>query len=479
MLRAQGLRLISWRLAVLVAVGIALLAVSPVVSAVVLGGCVVAALLGPGYALRALMIATLVSYANPAIIKLTPEAGALARLVLVAATLRVLPLVRAAHLRLLWPIWLLGALSALTSYMTSPAVSISLMKVITFTLAATVVVVAYGRLDSERQARMQSWMLGVGLTVIGISALTLVKPSVGLGGDRGLQGLLDQPQALGIFIAPFAAWSLAGVLLMRRRVGRLELWVAIGTVVLIILTRARTGAFAVMLALGVVFIGRLLGRRRAHQASLGRAILVLSLAGSALLFVALATGQVGKVVTDFAYKDTEKKQRDEGDVYSAYYASRGSGVIAEWRNFLSSPWLGNGFGVYPNGKFPSGVVEFAGIPISAPVEKGFLPSAILEEGGVVGATSLALLIFWLGRSAWRAHDLRWRALFVACIGVNVGESVLLAPGGIGLIMWLLMGAAIWAHRTQVPSPQGSVARGPRMPSTTAALGPPSLPHAAS
>lgn len=478
-MRARGLQLISWRVAVLFVLGTALLAVSPVVSAVFLGGCVIAALLGPGYALKALMIATLITYANPAIVKLPPEAGALARLVLIAATLRVLPLMRAAYLRLLWPIWLLGALSALTSYITSPAVSISIMKVITFTLAATVVVVAYGRLDSERQTKMQSWLLSVGLMVIGVSALMLVKPSVALGGDRGLQGLLDQPQALGIFIAPFAAWSLVGVLLMRRQAARIEVWVAIGTVVLIILTRARTGAFAVMLAVGVVFIGRLLGRRRAQQAGLGRALLILSLAATALLFVALATGRVGKVVTDFAFKDTEKKQRDERDVYSAYYASRGSGVVAEWNNFLSSPWLGNGFGVYPNGKFPSGVVEFAGIPISAPVEKGFLPTAVLEEGGVVGAASLALLIIWLGRSAWRTHDLRWRALFVACLGVNVGECVFLAPGGIGLIMWLLMGAAVWAHRTQVQSPRGAAARGQRMPSTASAvLGPPSLPHAA-
>ena len=53
---------------------------------------------------------------------------------------------------------------------------------------------------------MQTWLLTVGLTVIALSALTLVRPSVALGGDRGLQGILGQPQALGIFIAPFAAW---------------------------------------------------------------------------------------------------------------------------------------------------------------------------------------------------------------------------------------------------------------------------------
>jgi hypothetical protein len=470
------LQLISWRLAVLVTVGVAILAVSPVVSAVALGACVIAALIGPGYALQALMIGTLIAYANPAIIKLAPEAGALLRVVLIVAILRVLPLMRASHLRLLWPIWLFGALSALTSYVTSPALSISIMKVITFTLAATVVVIAYGRLTPERQLRMQSWMLTIGLTVVALSALTLVRPSIALGGDRGLQGLMGQPQALGIFIAPFAAWSLTGVLLMRRQVGRLELWVAIATALLIIMTRARTGAFAVMFAIGVVFLGRLVSRRRAQQAGLGRPLLVLSLSACVLLVAALATGQVGKFVTDFAFKDTEKGQRN---VYGAYYASRGGGVISEWHNFLASPWLGNGFGVYPDGKFPAGVVEFAGIPISAPIEKGFLPTAILEEGGVVGASSLALLIIWLGRSAWRSHDLRWRALFMACLAVNVGECVFLSPGGIGLIIWLLMGAAIWAYRAEALSPTSAASRRSRAASVSGTpFGPVTLPHAA-
>jgi hypothetical protein len=129
--------------------------------------------------------------------------------------------------------------------------------------------------------------------------------------------------------------------------------------------------------------------------------------------------------------------------------------VTEWRNFLNSPWLGNGFGVYPDGKFPSGVVMFAGIPISAPIEKGFLPTAILEEGGIVGAACLALLIAWIGRRAWRAQDLRWRAMFVACLGVNIGECVFLSPGGIGILNWLLMGVCVSACRASPLMPRAT------------------------
>lgn len=448
-MRPPQLRMISWRLAALVVLAVALLAISPIVSGVALGACAIWALLGPVSALQALIVATLIAYANPHIVKLNPIAGALLRLVMIVAIVRVLPLLRSSDLRLVWPVWLLGLVSAATSYFASRALEISLMKVVTFTLAATVVLVAFERIRGERLLRLHSWFLTVGISVIVLSALTLLKPGLGIGSDGGLQGLLSQPQALGIFTAPFAAWSLAGVILMRRRASAFELWVAIGTVILVLLTRARTAAFATMFAFGVVLLSRMLSGRRVQQASLGRAVLTISAALVVVLGLAVATGKVASFVTHFAYKGTEKETRSLG---AAFFESRGGGILAEWQHFLDSPLIGNGFGVYPDGKFPSGVVEFAGIPISAAVEKGFLPTAILEEGGLIGASALGLLILWLARRAWRCPDLRWRAMFVACLGINIGECVFLSPGGIGILDWLFIGLAMSAYRTALPAP---------------------------
>jgi hypothetical protein len=103
--------------------------------------------------------------------------------------------------------------------------------------------------------------------------------------------------------------------------------------------------------------------------------------------------------------------------------------------------------VYPNGEFGSGVTYFYGIPISAPVEKGFLPTAILQEGGVLGGGLLTLIIALLSRRAWRNTDLRWRAMFVACLAINAGECVFMSPGGIGMFDWLLLGLAMFSYRT--------------------------------
>jgi hypothetical protein len=440
--------LVSWRLALLFTIGVVALAASPAVGTAVLGCCIVAALIGPVQAVQALTVATLVAYGNPYIIKPSPAEGVLLRLVLLAAIIRLVPTMRGSDLRLVWPVWLFSIAEAFSSMQESPAVLISLMKVAELFCGVTAVLIAYNHVKPSQLASLHRWLITLGITVIGLSGLTLVRPSIALGGDGGLQGLLNQPQALGIFMAPFAAWALTGVLLMRRRATRLELWIGLLIGALIILSKARTAGFGAGVGVMVVLMGRVIGRRRLGQAKLGKPIVVASLACGVLAVLAATTGQVSKIVTDFAYKGSQGQAQN---LNQAFYASRGGGAVGEWNDFLQKPLLGNGFGVYPNGEFPAGVVYFDGIPISAPIEKGFLPTAILQEGGALGAGLLTLIIALLCRRAWRNTDLRWRAMFVACLAINAGECVFMSPGGIGMFDWLLLSLAMFSYRTN-PAP---------------------------
>jgi hypothetical protein len=435
---------ISWRVAIVVAVGVVALAAAPGVSTCLLVACALAAFIGPARALQALMISTLIVYANPNIVKLGSADGILLRVVFLAAVLRILPTMRGSDLRVIWPVWLFSGVCALGSWIASPAVDISMMKIITFALAATVVPIAYKHLTPPQLEKLQKWVITVGITVIGLSALTLLKPGFGAGRNGGLQGLLNQPQALGIFIAPFAAWAIAGVLLMKRRASKLELWVALGVVVLIVLTRARTAGFATFFGVGLAMASRMLARRNRQQAGLARPLLVGGFVLAAVAVLAVTTTQFASIAKEYAFKGTQDENRDLGE---AFYASRGGGVEAQWQNFKTKPMTGNGFGVQADGKFRSGVVKFMGIPISAPVEKGFLPTAILEDAGVPGGLALLFMVVWLGRYAWRCADLRWRAMFLACLGMNIGECVLLSPGGIGMFDWLLLSLTLFAYRT--------------------------------
>src|SRR5262249_52664556 len=149
-------RMISWPVALLTTLVTVLLTVSSVTSTVVFCACIALALIGPAPAQLALTIATLVNYGNLAIFKVGAD-GVLIRVVLVAAVLRILPLLRASDFRLLWPVWVFGIVSAVTSAAVSPAVAVSVVKALTFTLAATAVVIAYQRIPPAQLAKLQTW----------------------------------------------------------------------------------------------------------------------------------------------------------------------------------------------------------------------------------------------------------------------------------------------------------------------------------
>lgn len=387
-------------------------------------------------------ISTLVGYVNPELAVVPAAGGVLIRLVLVLSAIRILPLIRAAEVRVLWPIWIFAAFAALSSSIVSPAVSISMMKVITFVVGSSTAVVAFSRLSPEQLVSIRSWFVTLVTVMAVLSALTLAKPDIAyhLNG-KGLQGVLSHPQALGTLLAPFSAWWVVGALLSRDKPKVMAVAVTGGTLLVMLLTQARTALIATTLAILVATLTRFFGRQRPEQGSASRLVgtLVAGLIG--LMLAALLGNSFLSLSKGFLLKRTE-----DTNVSQAFLDSRGYGIVLEWNNFLSAPLTGHGFGVYADGSFPSGVTTFQGIPISAPVEKGFVPTAVLEETGLPGALLLFFAVYWLGRQVWRSDDLRSIAMFVAALGVNTGEAVILSPGGMGLLVWLIIGFSCFAFR---------------------------------
>jgi len=434
---------LSWPLAAAFVIGAAALTVSPGVVTAELALCVAWALVGPRQAIQALAVSVLITYANPALVTFGTSSGALARLVLIAAALRVLPTMRQTDLSLLWPVWLFSLTAALVSWISSPALAISVMKIITFTLATTTILVAFGRLTPRRLEQLQTWISTLVLVVVGLSLLTLIRPSVAFHRTHtGLQGVLGHPQALAVVLAPAAAWLLSSLTLMK---GRLGVWtlIVVGTVcIAMLMTEARTAAVAATAGLALAALRALRGTRRdIGTASFGRLMAFAAVGLVAIAIAGLTTDKVSEATSRYLFKRSGAE-----DISGAFYKSRGGGILSQWQNFLNAPLTGHGFGVYANGKFPAGVTEFAGIPISAPVEKGFVPTAVLEETGVFGGLAFLFVIVRLARVTWRGGDPRLLALFGACAAVNAGEAVILAPGGIGMFLWILIGLAIAASR---------------------------------
>jgi hypothetical protein len=409
--------------------------ISPLLFNIVLVSLTLYAMLGPAQIVKAVALSIVIKYLNPVLGSYNSISGLLFWLLLILIGCRALPLVRSHHLKIVITIWSFAAVAALLSYISSPAVTVSMLKITTFAWVVPAVVIAFLALSVPELARVQQWFKAFALAAVGLSALTLLRPGIAFALVPGsLQGIFNHPQSLGIFMAPIAAWMIAGFIVMRGKATPKEIAIGLLVTLVMLLSLARTAAVAAVIGILIACVIPLVTTFRSNdRAGIGRIAGAVLIGVLGIALVSVLTDQVGVAVNEFVLK------RGNADVATSFYESRGWGILSQWRNFLERPLLGNGFGVYADGKFPTGIVEVFGIPISAPVEKGFAPTAVLEETGILGGCLFVLVIFHLAKEAHKNTDLRWVAAFWAAVMVNIGEAVILSPGGIGLYVWLVIG----------------------------------------
>jgi hypothetical protein len=121
-------------------------------------------------------------------------------------------------------------------------------------------------------------------------------------------------------------------------------------------------------------------------------------------------------------------------------------IASSWNNFLDRPLSGVGFGLPSSSHNAAELGEEAfGIPTSLPIEKSFLPTAILEETGLLASLIFLVFLSTLAKPVLRFGNFSTIALFLTVLFVNFGEMVFFSTGG-GVYVWLWMGLAIlWAR----------------------------------
>jgi hypothetical protein len=218
---------------------------------------------------------------------------------------------------------------------------------------------------------------------------------------------------------------------------------------------SRTSLLATVLALGLaVAIGFLF-----KSESWGRAISRAIGRPEVILAGLLAFGVVGSQWSDIQEEVSGFLFKDDGasSATNILEESRGSRMNASMANFWSQPITGIGFGV------PSNPMRFArqlergpmGIPVSASVEKGFMPTAVLEETGIVGAILVLLLLGYLFTPAIRRGTPTIFWMLASALLINFGEMVFFSVGGMGFYFWVVMAFCYnWAISTPAPQQQG-------------------------
>lgn len=396
------------------------------------------ALRSPWSGLQALTVAWLVTFLNPGAFGRADQAEALRWIVLAAAFVSVLMHHVARQVtvpRSVAAVGLFCGVASISSLLKSQYLDVSLFKLATFFVGGVTVLLAFhaSRASSEARDRFFSALYAV----VVWASLPMALISTGyFVNERGFQGVLSHPQAYAVFLAPNIAW-LATKLLTResRSAGTAIMFIAgCGS---LLLTQARTGLLAVSLSLACGVLVGLVSRSRAgfrlHRVVLRPGIILALLAIGTFALAAhdRLTGYAAAFI---------RKGHIESTLAQSFAGSRGFLIDRSLQNVVREPMLGIGFGMPSDGtNFEIRRDPLLGLPVSASVEKGILPVAVLEEIGIVGAAATLILLVALLRPTFRSASPAPLCLVLAALFVNIGESVFFSMGGMGLYTWLLIG----------------------------------------
>lgn len=218
---------------------------------------------------------------------------------------------------------------------------------------------------------------------------------------------------------------------------------------------SRTGAITLLSGLSVIFICAVTWSRGPAfrlRKNLSPSVLLTTLTAFLLAAIAFnfqSGGSLSKAAMAFAAKKGNSGQEIEGLTLDQATATRRGLIDRSLQNFSQSPIYGNGFQIYADREYMSDKTF-----LTAQIEKGFLPAAILEETGVLGTLSFLLFILsWLA-DAIRQRNIPSLALFTGLLFMNLGECSFFSLGGQGAYAWLMvMAGDLLGDRCKVPYSQ--------------------------
>lgn len=397
------------------------------------------ALRGPNEGLKALFLSWFLSHISPGLAAAPPNAEIFRILILLAGlTSAVLASFKSQNALLMGrtvsAFAVFGTFCIAQSMLVSYAPDVSILKAVSFLVMALTLSISWfsRRVDVEQ---LQGWIFFWLAAIVLASAPFLVLKMGYLTNGHGFQGILIHPQVFGITMALTGAW-IGGRMLRLRAFSAIDIMFAALVILMLFLSESRG---AMLAASGGLVLSYLLARGLSLQ-NIRAAFKNLRHKRVFLLFVCLLfTGGLFFDKVSNMIERTIAKRSDNQTIASAFDASRGRLISKSLNNFYANPVLGIGFGVASDpAKMKVKREPIFGLPVGASIEKGNMYSAILEEIGFAGFLLFFGLLLVLLNSICRSGQLEMVWLFFSALLVNLGESVLFSPNGIGLLVWILM-----------------------------------------
>lgn len=337
---------------------------------------------------------------------------------------------------------------AVCSFLSGWYTQIALMKLTNF-WAVTSAILAGVTVLRRKRVDLTEWVVSL------IAATTLLGLlSIALGVDNNFRTLVPgeistvfvgaflHPNCHSVYGALFVT-LLASIFLLgeypRRRITlpMIAIWI-----VFMIWSKARASiaatlaGFLVLMILARPFRNRF-GWRLHVNISRSRVFGAMLVVGVLLGFIDLATrGIVSRPIVAFINKAGEQSELRDIDTQQVL-ASRQGLIDLSMKNFREHPLTGLGFQVGTHETFIKNATLY-----SAPAEKGFLITAVLEEGGIVGAVAFLIFLMTLYGEFFASRNVSAISMMTAFLTVNMAEVSIFSPGGSGAFGWAMVGVAM-------------------------------------
>lgn len=403
------------------------------------------ALRTPAGALKALSISGLLIVASDFFVTRGAPAGPLKYVLLLVAGFTILrssrnPVGQPFLIFLL----LFGVVAALLTLTNGYFVAVSLLKIGSFIFGAFCLL-NVAQLRKNIAPEMLEWGYSLVVAVVLLSFMAL---AIGAGygsyetiwGGRfsGYRGVFSHPQTLGVMACLFAVYLTSLLLFVDFPHRRVTAALLLALLSLLYLSEARTGMLGYLLAMGIVLILVGLVRKPAQEQKLlkryQKQFLGASLIGMVLLIIVEGlTGTVSERVVAFLEKGKEMEHISA----IVLLKTREEQIEGAWENFKENPWTGIGFGTDLSSHW-----QRTATLLSASTEKGFMPTALLEEVGIIGTTFFLIFIVSLFGFLVRTRRYLSLAMMTGLLVVNLGEMMFFAFGGMATLCWSLIGMSI-------------------------------------
>jgi hypothetical protein len=361
------------------------------------------------------------------------------------------------NMRHIYALFAFGICCMIMALINQYLVVISVLKTASFVFGVYVLLLAGKTYKSSGRALVE-WVLAIAIFFVLINIMAYVtgiaevyvRRGEEVVAPTGIPGATSHPQALGTMSALLTMFCGGIYLFTPYRPRWLVASLCVAVLVICYLSAARTGLFSAIMTLGIAIVMSMsmspwTRKKFRVKVTPAQVVVVGILLGVLVVFLdVLQEGEIMSKAERFIVKRGEAQE----SAIDTVFASREALIEFSWDNFLNSPLIGIGFGI----SYTPGFAERAGV-FSAPTEKGFLPTAILEETGVVGTFFFLFFIVTLYRYFLLSKNLLAVVMLSGALIISLGEMILFSFGGLGLLVWSMVGASLIIGRSYSLSPR--------------------------